>query len=110
DSAGNTGDPAVVSFRAQRAPRLAAGRAERTIARALRRHGFARRVVRSLRVDCNRRGRAAFGCRFSSRFPGYRLRGRGEVKLRAHISYRFRVRAQGVRLTLTDGNETRSSR
>jgi hypothetical protein len=110
DSAGNVGDPVVVGFRVQRAPRLAAGRAERTVVAALRRHGFARRVWKSVRTDCNRRGRAAFGCRFSSRFPGYRLRGKGEVKLRARLSYRFRVKAQGVRFTLTDKNEKARSR
>jgi len=110
DSAGNVGDPAAVSFRVQRAPRLGAGRAERTVVTALRRHGFARRVWKSVQIDCRRRGRAAFGCRFSSRFSGYRLRGRGEVKLRSSLSYRFRVKAQGVRFTLTDENEKARSR
>jgi hypothetical protein len=88
-----------------RAPLLRAPVARRTVVTALRRHGFARRVWKSVRIDCNRRGRASFGCRFSSRFPGYRLRGKGEVKLRARLSYRFRVKAQGVRFTLTDENE-----
>lgn len=110
DSAGNVSDPAAVSFRVRRAPRLGAARAERTVVTALRRHGFARRVWKSVRIDCNRRGRAAFGCRFSSRFRGYRLRGRGEVELRARLSYRFRVKAQGVRFTLTDENEKARSR
>lgn len=105
DSAGNVGDPAAASFRVQRAPRLRAPVAQRTVVAALRRHGFARRVWRSVRIDCRRRGRAAFTCRFSSRFRGYRLRGRGEVEMRKRLSYRFRVKAQGVRFTLTDENE-----
>ena len=61
--------------------------------------------MKSAHVDCQRRSHAAFRCRFSSRFPGYLLKGKGEVELRATLSYRFRVKAQGVRLTLTDENE-----
>jgi Big-like domain-containing protein len=105
DSAGNTGDAAVVSFRVLRAPHLRESVARRTVAVALQRHGYARRVVKALSVNCQRRSRTTFKCRFSSRFSGYRLKGSGEVKLRAHISYRFRVKAQGVRFTLTDENE-----
>ena len=62
-------------------------------------------MVKSAHVDCQRRAYGAFSCRFSSRFPGYRLKGKGEVELGAKLSYRFRVKAQGVRLTLTDENE-----
>ena len=61
--------------------------------------------MKSVHVDCRRRSRSAFGCRFSARFPGYRLKGRGQVKLGVDLSYRFRVTAQGVRFTLTDDNE-----
>ena len=106
DSAGNVGDPVVVGFRVVRKLRLKESVAERTVATALQRHGFAKRVVRAVRVNCSRRAYSAFSCKFSSNFPGYRLTGRGEVKLRAHLSYRFRVKAQGVRLTLTDRNES----
>jgi hypothetical protein len=105
DGAGNVGKPAVVEFRVLRSVHLRASVAQRTVITALRRHGFAKRVVKSSRVDCHRRSHDAFRCRFSSRFPGYLLRGKGEVELRAHLSYRFRVKAQGVRLTLTDENE-----
>lgn len=106
DSAGNVGEPVVVGFRVVRKLRLKESVAERTVARALQRHGFAKRVVRAVRANCSRRAYSAFSCKFSSNFPGYRLKGRGEVKLRAHLSYRFRVKAQGVRLTLTDRNES----
>ena len=56
-------------------------------------------------VDCRRRSRFAFACRFSAGFPGYRLQGTGKVKLGDHLSYRFRVVAQGARFNLTDKNE-----
>ncbi len=105
DESGNAGTVATVGFRVVRSPRLRAPVARRTIATALRRHGFARRVVKSLRVKCRRRSRSAFACSFSAHFPGYRLRGSGQVALRGGVSYRFRVRAQGVRFTLTDENE-----
>jgi len=109
DEAGNRGEPAIVRFKVLRAPRLRASVARRTVAVALRRHGFARRVVESLHVDCRRRGRTAFACRFSSRFSGYRLTGRGQVRLGSHLSYSFRVTAQGVHFTLTDDNESSRS-
>jgi len=106
DSAGNVGEPVVVGFRVVRKLRLKESVAERTVVTALQRHGFAKRVVRAVRVNCSRRSYGAFSCKFSSNFPGYRLTGHGEVKLRVHLSYRFRVKAQGVRLTLTDRNES----
>ncbi len=37
----------------------------------------------------------------------YHLRGSGRVRLGVELSYRFRVKAQGVRFTLTDENEGR---
>ncbi len=86
-------------------PRLQAGRARRTVAAALRRHDFADQVVANLEERCRRRSRSRFKCRFSSAFPGYSLSGRGSVELRKRISYRFRVRAQGRTLILTDENE-----
>jgi hypothetical protein len=105
DGVGNPGDPELVSFMVRHIPRLQASRAERTVVTALKRHGYARRVVKALRTNCHRKSRTTFGCKFSSRFRGYRLKGSGEVKLRADLSYRFRVKAQGVRFTLTDKNE-----
>ena len=106
DSAGNVGEPIVVGFRVVRKLRLKESVAERTVVTALQRHGFAKRVVKAVHADCSRRAYSAFSCKFSGSFPGYRLKGRGEVELRAHLSYRFRVKAQGVRLTLTDRNES----
>ena len=106
DSAGNVGEPVVVGFKVVRKLRLKESVAERTVVTALQRHGFAKRVVKAVNADCSRRAYSAFSCRFSGSFPGYRLKGRGEVELRAHLSYRFRVKAQGVRLTLTDRNES----
>ena len=79
--------------------------ARRAVKRALERHGFARRVVKAHKADCRRRSRNVFSCRLSARFPGYKLKGRGLVRLGVGLSYSFRVKAQGVRLTLTDGNE-----
>ena len=81
--------------------------AERTVITALERHGFARRVVKSVHIDCARRSRNAFACKFADRLAGYRLRARGKVKLGVELSYAFRVTAQGVRFTLTDENEER---
>ncbi|MEZ5155896.1 MAG: Ig-like domain-containing protein [Solirubrobacterales bacterium] len=107
DPSGNVGEPAKVGFRVVRSPRLRAPVARQTIKKALQRHGFARRVVRALRVDCKRRGRTAFACKLTARFPGYKLRGSGKVQLRKGISYRLRVRAQGIRFVLTDENEAR---
>jgi hypothetical protein len=75
--------------------------------RALRRHGFARRVVRAVDPDCERRRRDQFACAFEVDFQGYHLRGSGRVRLGVELSYRFRVKAQGVRFTLTDENEER---
>lgn len=106
DEVGNVGRPVVVRFRVLRTPRLRAPVAKSTVVAALNRHGFAHRVVKAVRIDCRRRSRYGFGCRFSSRFRGYQLSGRGAVKLGAGLSYRFRVKAQGVRFLLTDRNET----
>jgi Bacterial Ig-like domain len=107
DALGNPGPPETFRFKVLRPP-LKAGRAERTVATALRRHKFAHRVVENLERSCTRRGRFKFSCRFSSAFRGYSLKGRGPVELRrGRISYRFRVRAQGQRLSLTDENEGR---
>lgn len=92
------------------ARRLRASAAERTVSRALERHDFARRVVKSVKRDCRRQSRSTFGCKFSGRFPGYRLKGKGRVKLGIELTYRFRVKAQGIRLTLTDDNEESRSK
>ena len=85
--------------------RLRAAAARRAVVRALRRHGFADRVVKAVERDCDRRRRDVFACRFEARFPGYRLRGRGKVRSGIGLSYRFKVKAQGVRFILTDENE-----
>jgi len=107
DTLGNPGPLETFRFKILKPP-LAAGRAEQTVATALRRHEFANRVVENLQQSCTRRGRFRFSCRFSSAFPGYNLTGRGSVeRQRGRISYRFRVRAQGQTLTLTDENEGR---
>lgn len=107
DALGNRGPPEQLRFRVLRPP-LKAGRAKRTVRTALRRHKFANRVLSNLEQSCSRRGRFRFSCRFSSSFPGYKLTGRGPVELqRGRISYRFRVRAQGQRVVLTDENEGR---
>ena len=86
-------------------PLLKAKRARNTVARSLKSHDFADRVVQSLKTRCRRRGRSKFTCRFSSAFPGYRLEGRGRVELARRISYRLRAKAQGQRVVLTDENE-----
>ena len=52
DEAGNVGKPAVVEFRVLRVGHLRASVAQRTVVTALERHGFARRVVKSVHVDC----------------------------------------------------------
>ncbi len=109
DKAGNVSEAAKVKFKVLRSPPLQGSVAKRTVITALERHDFARRVVKSVHVDCRRSSRYAFACRFSTRFPGYRLTGNGQVKLGAGISYGFRVTAQGVHLTLTDENEARRS-
>ena len=107
DALGNPGTPRTFRFKVLRPP-LEEDRAERTVATSLRRHKFAKRVIANLEERCSRRGRLKFTCRFSSAFPGYRLKGHGPVELRrGHISYRFVVRAQGQKLVLTDENEGR---
>ena len=105
DEAGNIGKPAVIGFKVLRKLTLRAPVAHRTVLTALKRHDYARRVVRSVDVDCSRRSRIVFACKFSTRFSGYRLKGKGKVKLGNDLSYRFRVIAQGVHFTLTDENE-----
>lgn len=85
--------------------RLEASVAQRAVVTALKRHGFARRVVKAVQRDCRRRSRNLFACEFSVGFPGYQLMGRGKVRQDSDLSYRFRVKAQGIRLTLTDENE-----
>jgi hypothetical protein len=105
DALGNPGPPRTFRFTVLRPP-LEADRAGQTVVTALRRHEFAKRVIANLERSCNRRGRFKFSCRFSSTFPGYRLKGHGAVELRrGRISYRFEVRAQGRKLVLTDENE-----
>jgi hypothetical protein len=90
-----------------RKPLLTARRAERTVATALRRHGFASRVVANLEESCARRNRSEFQCRFASAFPGYLLRGLGSVERRKRLSYRFKVSIHGRSIVLTDENEGR---
>ena len=104
DALGNPGPTQTVRFKVLR-PALQEARAKRTVAVALRRHDFAKRVIQHLEETCNRAGRFKFSCRFSSTFPGYSLTGRGVVERRKRLSYRFRARAQGRRMTLTDENE-----
>ncbi len=107
DTLGNPGPRETFRFKVLRPP-LEAGRAERTVATALRRHQFAKRVIANLERSCTRLGRFKFSCRFSSAFPGYSLKGHGPVELRGgRISYRFVVWAQGQRVVLTDENEGR---
>lgn len=105
--AGGSSYATAFKTRLVRRQRLEASRARRTVARALERHKFARRVVKNLDRRCRRRNRATFSCRFSSAFPGYRLTGRGSVRLNKKLSYRFRVRVNGQEIALTDGNEGR---
>ena len=106
DALGNPGPTQTVRFKVLR-PALQEARAKRTVAVALRRHDFAKRVIQHLEVTCDRAGRFKFTCRFSSAFPGYSLTGSGVVERRTRLSYRFRARAQGRRMTLTDENEGR---
>ena len=87
------------------AQRLRASPARRTVVTALKRHGFAQRVVKAVEPDCHRRSRTEFACEFSAGFPGYQLKGRGRVRQEIGLSYRFRVKAQGVHFILTDENE-----
>jgi hypothetical protein len=100
--------PGVVAgrIRTVKSPPLAARVARRTIRVALRRHDFAERVIDEVDPRCRRRDRSTFACRFEAAFRGYRLEGRGRVQAAGKgVSYRFRVKAQGVRLVLTDENE-----
>jgi hypothetical protein len=85
---------------------LPAAIARRTVPIALRRHGFAERVVDALHTRCQRRGRAEFRCRFSAHFQGYDLAGPGrDRRADDHVYYRFEVRAQGIEFVLTERNE-----
>jgi hypothetical protein len=87
-------------------PTLAARVARQTVKVALRRHGFAKRVIDATEQRCRRRNRFSFACRFEAAFRGYRLKGRGRVEVTAKgVSYRFRIEAQGARFVLTDDNE-----
>jgi hypothetical protein len=87
-------------------PMLAARVARQTIRVALRRHGFAKRVIDAVDQRCRRRNRVSFACRFEAAFRGYSLEGRGKIEATAEgVSYRFRVEAQGARFVLTDDNE-----
>jgi hypothetical protein len=104
---GASGYETASKTRRVRRPRLKARVARQTVSRALRRHEFAGRVVKKLKQRCRRSSRATFSCRFSSSFPGYRLTGRGTVRLNERLSYRFRVKVRGLRLALTDKNEGR---
>jgi hypothetical protein len=88
-----------------RKPFLSASRARETIKDALRRHGFANRVLANLSQSCARRSRSAFECQFSSSFPGYSLSGHGSVERKRRVSYRFPVSIKGRSFTLTDENE-----
>jgi hypothetical protein len=106
DALENRGQSQTFRFKVLR-PALRENRARRTVAIALRRHDFAKRVIRELEETCNRRGRFRFFCRFSSTFPGYRLSGSGTVLSKQRLSYRFRVRAQGRSFVLKDENEGR---
>jgi hypothetical protein len=99
-------------LRASATRRVKAKRLRRSVARAaavtaLRRHGFARRVVKAVDPECKRRRRDEFACGLEVDFQGYHLRGNGRVRLGVELSYRFKVKAQGVRFTLTDENEER---
>jgi hypothetical protein len=105
DQAGNVGSPEKADFKVLRSPRLRESVAQRTVERALQRHGFARRVVKALKTDCRRRARDEFKCSFEAKFPGYSLKGRGSVRLTRKLTYRFKVKAQGERFNLTDKNE-----
>jgi hypothetical protein len=90
-----------------RRPLLRAARARHTVGASFRRHDFSDRVIKNLNHRCRRRNRSRFSCRFSSRFPGYKLSGHGSVVLKKHLSYRFRARVGKLSFTLTDENEGR---
>jgi hypothetical protein len=101
----DTASNSLAVDRLVRRPLLVAGRARRTVAAALRRHGFANQVIENLEENCRRRSRSKFECRPSSAFPGYSLSGRGAVELKRRLSYRFLVTVRGRSFTLTDENE-----
>jgi hypothetical protein len=88
-----------------RKPFLSASRARETVKDALKRHGFANRVLANLSQSCARRSRSEFECQFSSSFPGYSLSGHGSVERKRRVSYRFPVAIEGRSFTLTDENE-----
>jgi hypothetical protein len=100
---------AAVELRRVLPPLLSSAVAHHTVVAALRRHGFAERVVDALDSRCKRRGRTVFACRFKASFRGYELTGRGRVKRPGlNLTYRFRVIAQGKRFVLTERNEGES--
>jgi hypothetical protein len=101
----DTAEETSSTNRRVRKPLLTEGRAERTVATALNRHGFAGRVLGNLQESCQRRSRNEFQCRFSSTFPGYSLTGLGSVELTRQLSYRFQVSARGRSFRLTPKNE-----
>jgi hypothetical protein len=101
----DTAEETSFTDRRVRKPLLTEARAERTVASALSRHGFAGRVLGNLQESCRRRSRNEFQCRFSSTFPGYSLTGHGSVKLTRGLSYRFQVSARGRSFRLTPKNE-----
>jgi hypothetical protein len=89
-------------------PPLAEAVARRTVFSALRRHGFAKRVIAAVDRKCRRKSPLEFACAFTAEFSGYSLSGRGRVRLTSDgVAYRFEVEAQGERLVLTDKNEQR---
>jgi hypothetical protein len=101
-------DPAAaaIEVRTVLEPLLPSAVAVHTVVVALRRHGFAERVIGALDAKCRRRGRTWFACHFEARFSGYELSGRGRVqRLGGELSYRLRVAAQGERFVLTERNE-----
>jgi hypothetical protein len=101
----DTAEETSFTDRRVRKPLLTEARAERTVATALSRHGFAGRVLGNLQESCHRRSRNEFRCRFSSTFPGYTLTGLGSVELTRRLSYRFQVSVGGRPFRLTNENE-----
>jgi hypothetical protein len=94
--------------RAVSLPPLAGAVARQTVLSALRRHGFAKRVVAAVDRKCRRKSPREFACAFTAEFTGYSLSGRGRVRLTSDgVAYRFKVEAQDERLVLTDRNEQR---
>jgi hypothetical protein len=97
---------AAIEVRTVLEPLLPPTVARHTVVAALRRHGFAERVIGALESRCHRHSRTKFVCRFKARFRGYDLKGHGRVARRGgELSYRFRVTAQGERFLLTQRNE-----